>query len=296
MRPHPKARRLLWLLALFSGAAGRRPGGGSAPLRRGLGGSGDRHPFGTGGSQAPGAEPAGPFEVLPDGRVVLLTKGGGLFDLAAGRELPAKAPLGIASLAADGSLLIAVRGDRLGWYREGALREVLALPRPGLQVVAGSRQRLYLYGPRGTGSAIHLLEDGRASLAVAFPQGVISALAVAGGRLFFAAGNEIYTVAPGERPALLFLAAGETRILSLAADPVSGVLYFATPETVYAMRAGMAVSILRDLGGTLRSAGGALYVLDAGRACLVRLRGLARLVGLPDAPPGGAAAPGAFKE
>jgi hypothetical protein len=244
-----------------------------------------------------GLEPGGQFAVLGDGRVIVLTRGGDFFDLDAGEPLPAQAPLRVDAFTADGPLLITVREDRLGWYEQGVIQESLRLPQAGLGIVAGPRQRLYLFGPRGQGSAIHLLEDGQAALLVDLPQGAISALTVFGERLIFAVGGEIYTVAKGERPALLFLAAGQPRILSLAADPWSGMLYFATADAVYAMRAGVAVSILKGLGGVLRHAGGALYVLDQKRKTLVKLQGLEKLVGLTGkTASGGGPAPSQFKE
>lgn len=244
-----------------------------------------------------GLEPGGQFAVLGDGRVIVLTRGGDFFDLDAGEPLPAQASLKVSAFTADGNLLITVRENRLGWYERGAIQESLQLPQKGLGIVAGPRQRLYLFGPRGQGSAIYLLGDSRAALVVDLPQGIISALAVSGERLIFAVGGEIYTVARGERPALLFLAAGQPRITSLAADPWSGMLYFATADCVYAMRAGVAVSILKGLGGTLRHAGGALYVLDSKRKTLVKLRGLEKLVGLTSkTASGGGPAPAPFKE
>ncbi len=243
-----------------------------------------------------GLEAGHHFAVLGDGRVIVLTRGGEFFDLRAGRQLPAQAPLKVSAFTADGPLLITVRQGRLGWYEQGVIKEGLQLPQDRMGIVAGPGKRLYLFGPRGQGSAIYLLEDSQAALLVEMPQGVISALAVSGPRLFFAVGGEVYTVAPGERPALLFLAAGQPRILSLAADPLSGMLYFATADCVYAMRAGVAVSILKGLGGPLCYAGDALYVLDPKRKALVKLQGLEKLVGLTGKPGMQSAPASPFKE
>jgi hypothetical protein len=67
---------------------------------------------------------------------------------------------------------------------------------------------------------------------------------------------------------------------------------------IYAMRAGMAISILRGLEGTLRYAGDALYVLDPWQRSLVKLQGLEKLLELgAGADQSGADAPPAqFKE
>ncbi|MFB3816542.1 MAG: hypothetical protein ACE147_02655 [Candidatus Methylomirabilales bacterium] len=240
---------------------------------------------------------ASQFEVL-DGRVVGLTSGGELLDLTARRLLPAATPLGITSVSADRQLLIVVRGRRLGVYEAGAVAEKVQLPQDGLTVVAGAKQRLYLYGPQGAGAVIYLLEQGRAGTLLEIPDGRISALSVIGERLFFAVGNAIFTVAEGQRPAIVFVAAGESDIRSIAPDPRTGLLYFSAGDTVYAMRAGMAVSILRGLEGILRYAGDGLYVLDPWQGSLVKLQGLEKLLelGAGASQSGAEGPPAEFKE
>ena len=236
------------------------------------------------------------FEVIKGGQVIALTADGALVDLTARRMLPAKAPLGITSLTADGGLPIAVRGRRLGWYDGGTVPEKIQLPQDGLMVAAGPKQRLYLYGPQGAGSVIYLLEQGRVAKLLELSDGRISTLAVIGERLFFAAGNTIYAAAEGQRPAIVFVASGHPEIRSIAADPLAGLVYFAAGDAVYAMRAGMAVSVLRGLEGSLRYAGDALYVLDPWRGWLVALRGLERLLEAGADPAGAEVPSGQFKE
>ena len=239
---------------------------------------------------------AGHFEVLEKGRVVALTSGGELVDLTARRLLPAKTPLGITSFTADKQLLIVVRGRRLGWYDGSAILENIQLPQDSLTIVAGPKKRLYLYGPQGPGSVVYMLEQGRAGKLFEVPDGRISTLTVIGERVFFAVGNSIYTVAEGQRPAIVFVAAGQSEIRSIAPDPRTGLLYFSAGNMVYAMRAGIAISILRGLEGTLRYAGDALYVLDPWQGSLVKLQGLERLLHLGTGPKGTEAPPGQFKE
>ncbi len=241
---------------------------------------------------------AGQFEVLGRGRIVALTSGGDLLDLASRRTLPATAPLALTSFTADKALLIAVRGRRLGWYDGAALVEKIRLPQDGLMVVAGAKKRFYLYGPHGNGSAVYLLEQNRAGTLFEVPDGRVSALTAIGERLFFAVDNTIYTAAEGQRPAVVFVAAAQPAIRSIAADPRTGLLYFSAGSAVYAMRAGMAISILRGLEGTLRYSGDALYVLDASRGVLVKLQGLDTLLelGTGGGQPAPDAAPAQFKE
>jgi hypothetical protein len=238
------------------------------------------------------------FEVVRSDQIVALTSTGDLVDLTACRRLPAKTPLALTAFTADQQVVIGVRGRRLGWYNGETVVEKIQLPQEGLTVVAGAKKRLYLYGTQGSGSVVYLLEQGRAGKLFEVPDGRISTLTVIGERLFFAVGNSIYTAAEGQRPAVVFVAATAADIRSIAADPRTGLLYFAVGDTVYAMRAGMAISLLRGLEGTLRYAGGALYVLDPWKDSLVTLRGLETLleVGAGSEQTGADAPPAQFKD
>jgi len=239
------------------------------------------------------------FELPARGRAVALTSAGELVDLTARRLLPAVSPLGITSFTSDGHLLIVLRGRRLGWYDGGRVVEKLQLPQDGLRVVAGAKQRLYLYGPQGAGSVVYLLEQGRVGKLLEVPDGRIATLAAIGERLFFAVGNSIYTAAEGQRPAIVFVASGGEAIRSIAPDPRSGLLYFSAGHTVYAVRAGMGISVLRGLEGVLRCTGDGLYVLDPWQGSLVRLTGLEKLLEIGaggEQPPAAGGPPASFKE
>lgn len=84
-------------------------------------------------------------------------------------------------------------------------------------------------------------------LCIDIPKGHISAFTSIGERIFFTIDNMIYTMAKGEKAGLLFIASAEKQIRSLAPDPISGVLCFSAGKTVYAVRAGVAISILKGL-------------------------------------------------
>ncbi len=243
-----------------------------------------------------GLEPGPQFEVIDGRHIVVQTRDGNLFDLTGQQALPAHAPLRIESFAVSAGLLVTVRGDRLGWYDDGAIRERIRLPSPGMQVVAGPRQRLYAFGPQGQGSVVYLLDDARVIRLLELEHGRIAAFAAIGERVFFAVEHAIYTAAKGERPALLFVAKVEPPIRSLAADPVAGLLYFSAGETVYAMRAGVAISILRGLAGVLRYSRDGLFVMDPERRWLVKLTGLEKLTATRAGEPAPTPPPAAFKE
>jgi hypothetical protein len=247
-------------------------------------------------AESVGLKPLTEFEVVDGLQVILLTSDGNLFDLTRRLPLPAKTPLQVTSFAVSEGLLVAVRNGRLGWYEDGEIRERIELPSKGMRVVAGKKQRLYLYGPRERGSVVYLLEEGKVLPLLETPQGTISAFTAIGERVFFAIDNAIYTAARGDRPGLLFIATGEQSIRSLAADPVAGLLYFSTGDTVYAMRAGVAISVLRGLAGVLRYSGNALFVLDPDRKRLVKVLGLEKLTTVSGGATAPATPPGAFKE
>ena len=218
------------------------------------------------------------LEVVDGQHVLLLTLDGNLFDLEQREYLPAKKPLHVTSFAYSNGLLVVIRDDRLGWYSDGEIKERFVLPLKGMKVVAGKGQRLYLYGPRGKGSVIYLLENNKVFPLTDIPEGKISAFTVIGERIFFAIDNTIYTVAKGEHAGLVFIVAGEKRVHSLAVDTIAGMLYFSTGEAVYIMRAGVALTILKGLKGILRYSRNALFVLDPGRRRLVKINGLERLI------------------
>lgn len=218
------------------------------------------------------------FDVPEEGLPVLLTREGNLYDLQKRSYLPHKKTLGITSFTISSSLFVVIRKDMLGWYEDGAIRERVRLPQAGLRLAAGPGQRLYVYGDRGTGGIIYLLEDGKEIPLVEVSRGDISALTAIRQRIFYAVGNAIYTVAKGEKPGLLFVAEGEKQVRSLAIDPKVGVLYFSAGNTVYAMRAGVALSVLKGMECYLKYSGAALYALDPKAGRLVKITGLERLI------------------
>ncbi|OPY74681.1 MAG: hypothetical protein A4E64_02184 [Syntrophorhabdus sp. PtaU1.Bin058] len=230
------------------------------------------------GTKALGISLSSQFEVPEGGLPILLTREGNLYDLQKRSYLPYKKTLGITSFTISSSLFVVIRRDMLGWYEDGTIRERVRLPQSGLRIAAGPGQRLYVYGDRGTGSMIYLLEDGKEIPLVEVSRGNISALTAIRQRIFYAVGNAIYTVAKGERPGLLFVAEGEKLVRSLAIDPKVGVLYFSAGNTVYAMRAGIALSVLKGMECYLKYSGTALYALDPKAGRLVKITGLERLI------------------
>ena len=222
-------------------------------------------------------QPTSQFEVIDGISVVFLTRDGQFYSLPQPGVLPVKGSARVDSFAVSTGLIVVTSGDRLGWYEDGKIRERIKLPSTGMQVAAGANQALYVYDQKSKGNRIYFLQDGKVAQLVEIRNGNIAAFATIGERMFFASGNAIYTAAPGENPALLFVAEGQRTIRSLAADPNAGLVYFSAGEAVYAMRAGVAISILRGMAGFLRYSKDALFVLDPEKKRLVKVVGLEKL-------------------
>ncbi len=217
--------------------------------------------------------PTDQFDVVDDS-AVLLTTDGNLLDTSRRKLVGVEAKCTPHSMAFSAGVAVLVCGDKLGWYQDGKLRIATPLPTREMRVVAGSKQRLLLYGGKGEGSIVYLLDDGRVLPLLDVRHGTISALASVGTRVFFAVGNKLYVAAKGERPALLFVVHGEAEIRSIAVDPYAGLVYISAGDSVYAMRAGYAVAILRGMEGYVRWSRTGLFVLDSGRKRLIKLTGL----------------------
>ncbi len=234
------------------------------------------------------------FELVEGGRALLMLTGdGNLFDLQQGAYLEGKPPLGIESFTYSDGMLVVIRNNHLGWYANGEIVERIALPSPGMKVVAGQGDHLYLYGPNEAGSMVYLLEGNGIVPLLEIPDGRISAFTAIGERIFFSIDNAIYSATKGEQAGIVFVAPGVEQIQSLAADTVSGLLYFSAPNSVYATRAGFAFTILRGLEGTLQYSNNALYVLDPKQRRLLKILGLEQIV-LGES--SSAISPGDFKE
>jgi hypothetical protein len=72
------------------------------------------------------------------------------------------------------------------------------------------------------------------------------------------------------------------------------MVYFSAGESVYAMRAGVAITILRGMAGYLRYSGSVLAILDPVRKRLVKITGLEKLTHVTE--PGKSLQPAKFKE
>lgn len=216
----------------------------------------------------------GSFDITPEG-VILLQTQGNIFDLGGETFLLKEAWLGLETFgASEGGLIRTISNQRLGVYQDARILELLPLPTPGMRIAIGSAG-IYLYGGdfppnntlyfyEGSFTMIKLLETPRP----------ISALTTAGQRIFFAMGQGIYTVRPGQAIRLLFLMPNLSLIESIAVDPEGEVIYFSSGGSVYALKEGVADLIAQKVGTTLKVHRGALYIWSPGDGQLLKLSGI----------------------
>jgi hypothetical protein len=81
-------------------------------------------------------------------------------------------------------------------------------------------------------------------------------------RVVYAVGSALYqVVSTGRQSLALALPDASQRIFGVAID--GEATWFSTSHAVYALTDGLAVPVVTGIGGALRAAAGALYVLDA---------------------------------
>jgi hypothetical protein len=229
------------------------------------------------GADGSGPAASGDFGVEDGGGILYLSKDGELRQPPSGKPLPSRSPLKLDAFASGSGVLIGVRGNVLGVIGPGGFSERIVLPGPGYRVATGAGGRIYAFGPARGGSSVLLIENGRAIELIHLPGEAVSDLSVIGERIFFCAGNRIYVAARGEKPALLFMAAGEKVLRSVAPDMRSGVLFFSGDDAVYALRGSSSVSVVKGASGRLRSTARGLFILDAGASRLLLVSGLDRV-------------------
>lgn len=213
--------------------------------------------------------PSPDFEVA--GRVAWLLGGDNtLVDLGSGqRILPKGFAVHAFARTAEGTVAV-ITENVLGIVTRGVFLPTTRLPFGNMRVAAGPRETLLLFG--GPDDDQHLVSyDGERHatlLRVAEPIGVVTH---AGDRIFFSAGNKLYTVRPGEAPALMFLFPDGSAIAGVAVNTRSGEIFVSTADALFALDRGVAEKKVAGLGGRLQWRDGRLYALDPVRAVFARV-------------------------
>lgn len=209
------------------------------------------------------------FEVA--GRVAWLLGGdNSIVDLGSGQRVLPKGFVAHAFARTAGGTVAVITENVLGIVTRGVFLPTTRLPFGNMRVAAGPGETLLLFG--GPNDDQHLVSyDGERHatlLRVGEPIGVV---AHAADRIFFSAGNRLYTARPGEAPGLMFLFPDGSVIGGIAVDARGGRLFLATDDAVFALDRGVAEKQLDGIGGRLQWRDDRLYVLDTGRGLFVRV-------------------------
>lgn len=147
-----------------------------------------------------------------------------------------------------------------------------ALPHPAYALSPSARPAsVLLFG--GSGGDYRLYRatgDGKFQLLLHGPAAIVAATDSASTQL--AATRTLLVRLGGRRPLIIFKAPSEDwgPILSVAASD-DGLIFFSTPDKVFAWVEGLGVSIVNNSGGLLRLRGDELFVLDTSRRLLYSL-------------------------
>lgn len=212
------------------------------------------------------------FDVAADGSVLFATAAG-LHEAMPGGDTAAalRLPVTPDSFAFDrgGALLVTADGflGRIG--ADGHAVPGVPLPDGDARLLPSLRPgAVYLIVThRGGGRLYRFLEDGRYQVLLESDRPLVAA--TDDREHVYAATADMIVRLAEPQPVVMFKAPGDEwpGIRSLAATD-DGLLLFSTPEKVFVLRDGVALSIINDSGGDLRVRDGRLFVLDARRALL----------------------------
>jgi hypothetical protein len=236
------------------------------------------------------APQSGQLEVSAAGNVLLLA-GGEIYEVETSKGAVIAARVTAKSAAVQAFALdradavLTIANQHFGQIEQDSVpSQAFPLPSAGMRLAASATPgRVYLFGGRGLlARRIYLFdEDGKMLVLAELPEEVV---AVADSReAVYAAtiAGSIFRLTP--KSAALRLAARSEElggpIESLAVPEDDSALFFSTATQVYALRDPAALTLVNDVGGTLRWRDGRLYVWDARRSLLIALGRLPRASG-----------------
>jgi hypothetical protein len=177
----------------------------------------------------------------------------------------------VSSFVSMGSNLLVLRGDRLGEVTPRGLRDVLRLPTAGMRLArCGPGNELCVWKKDDT----HLLRldpHGRLTSWLTLIEPVVGVAPTRGGAVYVATRGVVYRVLGTQSNVAIRPPPELGALVSVASDPATGELFFATRDRVYAMRGAQAVALTRGLGGVLCSVASTLYVFDEARSVILGL-------------------------
>ncbi len=218
------------------------------------------------------------FEDFDVGRdaVVIVRRFGRLYDLTSGDAVFAgDVQVRSAAFVGDTMAVVPEGAGDIGYLDGSRLRLAGASPtdQPTLVGAADGSRLFVLRGTHdgeGTRPAVVAVRPGTEPEVLTGSFDPVEVAAGDANRLVYAIGGALFQVLEPGQPALLLSLPdrGET-IVGVAVD--GGATWFSTGRVVYALTDGLAVPIASGLGGKLRAAAGALFVLDATQGRVYRI-------------------------
>lgn len=175
------------------------------------------------------------------------------------------------------SLLLFTRGNELCYLDEnGTAARLYTLPYPGMKISSG-REVMYLYGPNQSGirNAVYALSQGGGYAIVLETTTPVNDLLEHKNSLILASGNRLcrFDLKTKESSILATLSEGK-EIISVTNDPSSGMIYFSTDKSIYAVNDTSAMTISDIMGGVVRCLDGGLVIFDHAKRFMMRIAGI----------------------
>jgi hypothetical protein len=207
---------------------------------------------------------------------VLVASGSTVTDVSGKTVMKLTSP--ISDVATVGEEILVVAGNQLHFASSTGIRTgAVKLPATGMRLAMAAGDRtVYLYG--GAKGAVYRYGAGGAYVDLFRVEEPITALAVAGDRIVFATGGDLFTWKSGE-DAILVARLPDGIVNSLAIDGRAGIVYGSTPEIVFAVSDGSIIPVLQGVGGELALVGSGLTVLDGARRVFLGISGIEKLLG-----------------
>lgn len=210
------------------------------------------------------------FEVA-GGSAWLLTGDNTIVDLGSGKNVLPKGFVAHSFARTREGAVAVITENILGTIIQGVFVPTTKLPYGNMRVAAGPGETLLLFG--GPENDQHLISyDGPTYSPLVRLKEPIGVVTHAADRIFFSAGNKLFTAKWGEAPALVFLFPDGSTIVGMAVNTSTGEIFLSTGDAIFVLGQGVAFKKIAGLGGRLQLRDGALYVLDPGRGLFVRVR------------------------
>ena len=170
----------------------------------------------------------------------------------------------------DAGTFAALVGDKLGLVSKGMFLPAIDVPEPGMRLVGGPVDSLYIYGTRSPARIIRF--DGEKAAVLATVAVPVTALTHLGETVIFATAEGVFALHPGQPPGLLFPLAGHAPLISLAVNANTAELFGATEDAIYQIDEGRMTQIAQGLGGMLALVDKDILIADVRRQGVFRLR------------------------